>query len=81
MEEIPLDDVEPNPDGTFTVTRPGLYTLHGMLIAEVKLHVNGPDVVTLRTARELPKDEPIGNPEKWRAMNRAARRAAKRDRN
>jgi hypothetical protein len=74
MEEIPLDDVTPNPDGSFTINKPGWYTLHGMPIAEVR-DVTVP--LVLFQKRELPKDEPIGNPVKWRSMNRAPRREAR----
>jgi hypothetical protein len=77
MEEIPLDDVKPNADGSFTITRPGIYTLHGMPLAEVR---DATVPMVLYQKRELPKDEPIGNPVKWRSMNRAERRAAKRGR-
>ena len=80
MEEIPLDDVTRNPEGSFTVNRPGIYTFGGHPIAKVTLNVNGPDSVTVHTDRQLPQDEPIGNPVKWRAMTRAQRRAAKRHR-
>ena len=77
-EVIPLDDVTRNADGSFTINRPGWYTFGGIPIARA---TQDGDV---RTVRELPKDEPAGRyegkPEKWRTMNRAARRAAKRGR-
>ena len=79
--EVPEDEYR---RGTFTPAEPGLYgvTIDGvrrpLLRVRDVLEALTPESVTDR--RELPKDEPIGHPEKWKAMNRAERRAAKRGR-
>ena len=50
----------------------------------IEVSPEGTDPVTVTQDRELPKDAPAaryeGRPEKWRTMNRAQRRAAKRGR-
>jgi hypothetical protein len=78
------DWIEVTPDGTYTITKPGVYgfTLDG--VRHPVARVTSTDPVTVTQDRELPKDAPAaqyeGRPEKWRTMNRAQRRAAKRGR-
>lgn len=78
-----MDDWHEMPEGEFTPTEPGTYgrTMpDGTRMPLVKVR-EVPGAVTsteVTDRRELPKDAPIGHPEKWMAMNRAARRAAKR---
>jgi hypothetical protein len=71
-------EIVENEDGSFTPGSVGVYgvTIDGGRVPIVRVRAD----LTHHTVRELPKDAPIGPPEKWVAMNRAARRAAKRNR-
>lgn len=85
MDDEDWHEIPPNADGSYTITEPGLY---GVTIGGVRyprFRAVGDPAASIETLRrELPKDEPAaqytGRPEKWRTMNRAQRRAAKRSR-